>query len=72
MWYRHDKLSLELVDGKAKLYNDNKIMFIGGGYAGITMFINESKNHPDVKSMFKSQLEKREKVKWKDIPRAEA
>tara|TARA_R110002167_G_scaffold177316_2_gene377105 strand:- start:1029 stop:1223 length:195 start_codon:yes stop_codon:yes gene_type:complete len=59
MWYKSGKYSLYLERGKAKLYNDNKIEFIGNDYTGIRMFIQASNNDPKVRERFKTQLEKR-------------
>lgn len=65
MIYRHGSLLLDLNNSnKAKLYDDNKLMFMGDGYRAITMFVRATGNDPDVRERFASQLKMREKPKF--------
>ena len=65
MVHKHGALTLDLNNSnKAKLYENNKLMFLGDGYRAITMFIRATGNDPDVKSIFASQLKMREKPKF--------
>ena len=52
-------------DNKGKLYKDGKILFMGNSWSGIIQFLYETDNAPEVRDMFKSQLEQREKIKFK-------
>ena len=65
MVHKHGAFILDLnSSSKAKLYENNKLMFLGDGYRAITMFIRATGNNPDVKSLFESQLKMREKPKF--------
>lgn len=65
MIYRHASLVLDMDNSnKAKLYDNNKLMFIGDGYRAITMFVRASGDDPTVKGWFESQLKMREKPKF--------
>ena len=50
--------------GKGKLYVGGHLRFMGDPYVAIQMMLRFSKNHPDVRQMFKSQLEMREKPRF--------
>lgn len=50
---------------KAKLYQDNRLIFMGDGYKAILQFIRLSNNAPEVMERFRAQLEMREKPKFK-------
>jgi len=51
--------------GKARLYKGNHLLFKGNAWSGILQFLNETDNAPEVRAMFKAQLEQREKIKYK-------
>ena len=51
--------------GKARLYKGNHLLFKGNAWSGILQFLNETDNAPEVRAMFKAQLEHREKIKYK-------
>lgn len=51
-------------DNKGILYKDERILFIGNSWSGILQFLALSGNAPEVREMFKSQLEQREKPKF--------
>ena len=53
--------------GKARLYKANHLLFKGNAWSGILMFLNHTDNAPEVRQMFKAQLEQREKPKEKKI-----
>ena len=50
---------------KGTLYKDNKILFMGNSWSGILQFLSATDNAPEVQEMFKSQLEQREKLRFK-------
>jgi hypothetical protein len=51
-------------DNKGILYKDGQILFIGNSWSGILQFISISGNAPEVREMFKAQLEQTEKPKF--------
>ena len=51
--------------GKSKLYKGNHLIFKGNSWSGILMFLQQTDNAPEVRQMFKAQLEQREQVKNK-------
>ena len=51
-------------NGKGKLYVGNRLRFMGDPYVAITMMLRFSENHPDVRYMFRHQLEMREKPRF--------
>ena len=51
--------------GKARLYKGNHLLFKGNAWSGIMQFLSETDNAPEVRAMFKAQLEQREKIKYK-------
>jgi hypothetical protein len=52
-------------DNKGILYKDKKILFMGNSWSVIMQFLGETDNAPEVRAMFKAQLEQREKIKYK-------
>lgn len=52
--------------GKARLYKGNHLLFKGNAWSGILMFLNHTDDAPEVRQMFKAQLEQREKPKIKE------
>ncbi len=52
--------------GKARLYKGKHLIFKGNSWSGILMFLAETNNAPQVREMFKAQLEQREKPKHKE------
>jgi len=62
--YRHNNLVLDMDNGKGKLYVGNRLRFMGDPYVAITMMLRFSENHPDVRHMFRHQLEMREKPRF--------
>ena len=72
MIFRHENFLLDLESAhRAKLYRDDKLVFLGDGYKAITMLIRNSKNSAPVEEKFRNQLETRQKpaftVKQDDI-----
>jgi len=66
MLFNHEDIQLDsTISSKAKLYKAGKLLFIGDGYKAITMMINIAQDKDPVKQKFKSQLELREKPKFK-------
>ena len=55
--------------GKGKLYKGNHLIFKGNAWSGICQFLNSTNNAPEVREMFKAQLEQREVVKFKQHQR---
>jgi len=53
--------------GKARLYKGKHLLFKGNAWSGILMFLSNTNNAPEVREMFKAQLEQREKPKEKKI-----
>ena len=51
--------------GKSKLYKGNQLIFKGNSWSGILMFLQQTDNAPEVREMFKAQLEQREQIKVK-------
>ena len=47
--------------GTAKLYKGDHLIFKGNAWSGILQFLTETDNAPEVRAMFRSQLEQREK-----------
>ena len=65
MKFKHENYIIDLNDtSKAKLYQDNKLIFIGDGYRAITAMLNGCQNKEPVKKQFKAQLTMREKPKF--------
>ena len=56
-------------DQLSKLYKDNKILFMGNSWSGILEFLRATDNAPEVREMFKAQLEQREQIKFKQHQR---
>lgn len=52
-------------NNKGTLYNNGKIMFMGNSWSGILEFLRHTENAPEVRAMFKAQLEQREQIKYK-------
>ena len=62
MIFRHENFLLDLENAhRAKLYKDDKLLFLGDGYKAITMLIRNSKNSMPVEEKFRNQLETRQK-----------
>tara|TARA_B100000902_G_C26958281_1_gene739227 strand:+ start:215 stop:511 length:297 start_codon:yes stop_codon:yes gene_type:complete len=53
--------------GKARLYKGKQLIFKGNAWSGILMFLNHTDNAPEVRQMFRSQLEQREQPKRKEV-----
>lgn len=65
MIFRHENFLLDLENShRAKLYKDNKLLFLGDGYKAITILIRNSKNSAPVEEQFRNQLETRQKPKF--------
>ena len=65
MKFKHENYIIDLNDtSKAKLYQNNQLIFIGDGYRAITAMLNGCQNKEPVKKHFKSQLTMREKPKF--------
>ena len=62
----HNNLMLDTNDtAKSRLYQDDRLIFMGDGYRAILQFIRLSNNAPEVMEKFRAQLEMREKPKFK-------
>ena len=65
MIFKHEKFILDLnAATKAKLYSEDKLVFMGDGYKAIHILINSSSDPEPVKNKFKAQLKLREKPKF--------
>ena len=65
MKFKHENYVIDLNDtSKAKLYQDNQLIFIGDGYKAITAMLNGCEDKEPVKKQFQSQLQMREKPKF--------
>ncbi len=64
MVYVYENFKYVNQDNKGILYKDGQILFIGNSWSGILQFISISGNAPEVREMFKAQLEQREKPKF--------
>lgn len=62
--YKYETYTFEHGNNKGTLYNNGKIMFMGNGWSGILAFLNATNNAPEVREMFKAQLEQREKPRY--------
>ena len=65
MWYVYSNLEYYNQNNKGILYKDGKILFMGNSWSGTMQFLRETNNAPEVREMFKAQLEQREKVKYR-------
>ena len=65
MDYQYKNFLFRNLDNKSVLYKDGLILFLGNSWSGILQFIQETNNAPEVKEMFKAQLEQREVLKFK-------
>ena len=65
MDYRYKNFLFRNLDNKSVLYRDGLILFLGNSWSGILQFIQETDNAPEVKEMFRAQLEQREVLKFK-------
>ena len=52
--------------GKARLYKGKYLIFKGNAWSGILQFIRATDDAPEVKAMFKAQLEQREEKRHKE------
>ena len=51
-------------NNKGTLYNNGKIMFMGNAWSAILAFLHATNNAPEVREIFKAQLEQREKPRY--------
>ena len=65
MDYQYKNFLFRNLDNKSVLYKDGLILFLGNSWSGILQFIQETNNAPEVKEMFRAQLEQREVLKFK-------
>jgi len=63
--YIYNNLVYDNRNNKGVLYRDNKILFMGNSWSGILQFLAYSDNAPEVREMFKAQLEQREQIKFR-------
>ena len=52
-------------NNKGIFYKDNKVLFMGNTWSGILQFLSATDNAPEVRKMFKAQLEQREIIKFR-------
>jgi hypothetical protein len=65
MIFKHENFVLDLESAhRAKLYRDDKLVFLGDGYKAITILIRNCKNSAPVEEKFNSQLRTRQKPKF--------
>tara|TARA_X000001036_G_scaffold437245_1_gene482161 strand:+ start:668 stop:1012 length:345 start_codon:yes stop_codon:yes gene_type:complete len=50
--------------GKARLYKGKHLIFKGNAWTGILMFLSHTDNAPEVREMFKAQIDQREKPRF--------
>ena len=50
--------------GEGKLYKGKHLIFKGNAWSGICQFLTYTNNAPEVRAMFKAQLEQREKPRY--------
>ena len=65
MEYQYKNFLFRNLDNKGILYKDNQILFIGNPWSGILQFLSATDNAPEVKQMFKAQLDQREQIRFK-------
>lgn len=63
MKYTHKDFTFVTQNSRSSLYRSGKLLFIGNSWTGLNLFIQYSNNAPEVKEMFKAQLEQREVIK---------
>ena len=63
MQYVYKNLVYDNQNNKGILYKDGQILFMGNSWSGILQFLSETNNAPEVRDMFKAQLEQREVIK---------
>ena len=63
MDYQYDNFLFRNLDNKSILYKDGYIVFKGNSWSGILQFLSATNNAPQVREMFKAQLEQREVIK---------
>lgn len=64
MKYVYNDLLYDNRGNKGVLYKDGKVLFMGNSWSGILQFLSHSGNAPEVREMFKAQLEQREQIKF--------
>ena len=63
MDYQYDNFLFRNLDNKSILYKDGYVVFKGNSWSGILKFLSATNNAPQVREMFKVQLEQREVIK---------
>ena len=63
MDYVYKNFLYKNLDNKGILYKDGKILFMGNSWSGILQYLRETDNAPEVREMFRAQLEQREVIK---------
>ena len=64
MKFKHENYIIDLDDtSKAKLYQNNQLIFIGDGYRAITAMLNGCQDKEPVRKQFKPQLTMREQCR---------
>ncbi len=63
MEYEYDGYVFNNMDNRSVLYKDGRLLFMGNSWSGIMQFLNFTNHAPEVKEMFRAQLEQREVVK---------
>ena len=63
--FKHENLILDMTySSKARLYQDDKLLFLGDSYKALTMMIRCAKDKQPIIKHFKKQLQMREKPKF--------
>ena len=63
MEYEYDGYVFNNMGNRSVLYKDGRLLFMGNSWSGIMQFLNFTNHAPEVKEMFRAQLEQREVVK---------
>ena len=61
--YHYKNFYFKNLNSRSILYKDGWILFMGNSWSGILQFLEATDNAPEVREMFKQQLEQREIIK---------
>ena len=61
--YHYKNFYFKNLNSRSILYKDGWILFMGNSWSGILEFLRATDNAPEVRAMFKQQLEQREQPK---------
>ncbi len=63
MQYEYGDYVFNNMGNRSVLYKDGRLLFMGNSWSGIIQFLNFTNHAPEVKEMFRAQLEQREVIK---------